>query len=477
MCLELFIRDISDNVFGVLLIQNEKRKFKTFLTPFLLVLSIAMVGAPIALAQFISGIERRNSTNTAPSIAPHPLTENELTFVDRTYNYVEVPIAITGAQYVMVANNDKTLANYELDVTLAKEATLLLFIDNRVGNSGLADHPPDWAGINPNLTTEMAWVTALGFMDMGIDIGIDENDGHVTYWSSVFYKQVSSGTITLYELNPAAGGRNMYGVAAFDDPPVWPLVFTADFEDQSLHDWEPTDASAWRIEDAHGGKVLSLFKDSSYSPPYRSPYNINLVRDVVVDTFTLDLEMLSTNSDYGHRDLCLFFGYQDSAHFYYVHLGKTADAHANSIFLVDNADRVSIAQYRTDGTPWDDQWHSVRLMRDSQTGRIEVYFNDRTTPVMTTYNNRFRWGRIGVGSFDDIGQFDDIQLHGRFWTPGDLLPPYGVDLVDFNHFATHWLETNCDWPNNNCAGVNLTPPDSVNLLDLQLFLTNWLTGY
>jgi len=453
--------------------QDEKRKFKLSLLFYQLVLTITLL-CSIIQAQFISSIERRNSTNTTPSIADQLLTENVQSMVDRTYNYVEVPIAIMGAQYIMVANDDKTLANYELDVILAWDAVLLLFIDNRVGNDGLADPPPDWAGIHPNLSTEMAWVTSLGFTDMGIDIGVDENDGQVTYWSSVFYKQVSPGTITLYELN--AGNRNMYGVAAFAGSAVWPLVFTADFEDQSLDAWEPTDASAWRTEDAHGGKVLSLFKNSSYSPPYRSPYNMNLVRDVVVDTFTLDLEMLSTNSDYDHRDLCLFFGYQDSAHFYYVHLGKTADAHANSIFLVDNADRISIAQYRTDGTPWDDQWHSVRLMRDSQTGRIEVYFDDRTTPVVTTYNNRFRWGRIGVGSFDDIGQFDDIQLQGRLWTPGDFLPPYGVDLLDFNHFAAHWRDTNCDWPNNNCAGANLIAPNSVNLLDLQLFLTNWLKG-
>ena len=196
-----------------------------------------------------------------------------------------------------------------------------------------------------------------------------------------------------------------------------------------------------------------------------------------MDTFTLDLELLTTNSFYNHRDLCLFFGYQDPAHFYYVHLGQTADAHANSVFLVDNAARISIAQYRTDGTPWDDQWHSVRLMRDANTGRIEVYFDDRTTPVMTAWNDRFRWGRFGVGSFDDKGQFDDLQLQGRIWTPGDFLPPYGVDLVDFAHFAAHWPETNCDWPNNNCYGANLITPNTVNLLDLQLFLTNWLSGY
>lgn len=200
----------------------------------------------------------------------------------------------------------------------------------------------------------------------------------------------------------------------------WPLVFQADFEDESLDSWEATDPSAWRIEDGHGGKVLSLFKGSSYSPPYRSPYNINLVRDVVVDNFVLELELLSTNSDYAHRDLCLFFGYQDESHFYYVHLGKTADATANSVFIVDNADRISIADYRTDGIPWDYEWHTVRVFRDVATGDIEVYFDDMIEPVMTAVNSRFLWGRVGVGSFDDIGQFDDVELRGQLWMAGDF---------------------------------------------------------
>jgi hypothetical protein len=218
---------------------------------------------------------------------------------------------------------------------------------------------------------------------------------------------------------------------------AWPLLFQADFEDGSLDLWEATDPSAWRIEDGHGGKVLSLFKNSSYSPPYRSPYNINLVRDVVVGNFVLELEVLSTNSDYNHRDLCLFFGYQDESHFYYAHLGKTADATANSVFIVDNADRISIADYRTDGIPWDYNWHTVRVLRDVEAGSIEVYFDNMSVPVMTAENHRFLWGRVGVGSFDDKGQFDDMELRGEFWTEGDS---GGVDFPYFAVFTDHWLE-------------------------------------
>ena len=445
---------------------------KRSLAAALVLAAIGLMSGESAQAEHISGIERRNSTNAVPVVAEEALNENALAFVDRAYKYVEVPAEIAGAQYVQMANDDKKVANVELDVTLGRNAVVLLFVDNRVGNGGLAEHPDDYAGVTPDLSSEMAWAANMGFADMGVDIGIDESgDGFANYWSSVYWKAVSAGTITLLELNE--GSRNMYGVAAIEEPAVWPLVFQADFEDGNLAAWGATDPSAWRIEGGHGGKVLSLFKNSSYSPPYRSPYNINLVRDVMVGSFSLELELLSTNSDYNHRDMCVFFGYQDPSHFYYVHMGKTADAHANSIFIVDDADRVSIAHYRTDGTPWDNNWHTVRLVRDVETGRIEVYFDGVSTPIMTAINHRFRWGRVGVGSFDDIGQFDDLQLRGRLWIEGDFMGPYGVDFADFAFLASRWLEADCT-ESNRCDGADLGGFDTVDAADLVILSEHWL---
>jgi len=192
-----------------------------------------------------------------------------------------------------------------------------------------------------------------------------------------------------------------------------PLVFSADFEDGRLDAWLPTDAAAWRTEAGPGGKVLALFKQSAYKPEVRSPRNINLIRDVVVGSFVLELKMHSTTKDYGHRDMCLFFGHQDPSHFYYVHIANKSDAHANSIFIVNGEPRVSIAKTRTEGTKWDDKWHSVRLVRNVETGTIEVFFDNNPEPIMTAVDDTFKSGRIGAGSFDDTGQFDNIKIWGR----------------------------------------------------------------
>jgi hypothetical protein len=208
---------------------------------------------------------------------------------------------------------------------------------------------------------------------------------------------------------------------AIDDPKAppaaanLPLVFQDDFERDSLKGWDFTDPAAWRstrLDERHQ-RVLDQFRESKYQPPVRSPLNIALVQGQDLSDFVLDVQVRSTGRDYGHRDLCLFFGHQDPSHFYYVHLGKQADAAANSIFLVNGKPRYSIAEKRTEGTPWTNGWHHVRIVRTVKDGLIQVYFDDMKAPVMTAHDQTFTHGRVGLGSFDDTGMFDEIRIWGR----------------------------------------------------------------
>ena len=178
--------------------------------------------------------------------------------------------------------------------------------------------------------------------------------------------------------------------------------------------WELTDAKQWKIGGVEGRRHLRLFeKRSSYRPRVRSPLSIALLKDRVVGDFVLDVTLRSTIPDYGHRDLCLFFGHQGPSRFYYVHLGKKGDDHANSIFVVNDKPRTTIARERTLGIDWDDAWHRVRVRRSVDDGLIEVYFDDMDNPVMCTNDSTFLHGRVGVGSFDDTGDFDEIRLRGK----------------------------------------------------------------
>ena len=180
-----------------------------------------------------------------------------------------------------------------------------------------------------------------------------------------------------------------------------------------MEGWELTDPQAWLWTEEGDGHVLALIKDSQYTPPVRSPWNIALASQRTPDDYTLQVKMRSTTEEYNHRDLCLIFGWQSPSEFYYVHIASRADPHANSIFLVNNAPRVSIAEKRTEGTSWGDFARQVRVVRKAESGLIQIFFDNFDEPIMEAHDTTFGGGRFGVGSFDDEGTFDDV----RVWTP------------------------------------------------------------
>jgi len=178
--------------------------------------------------------------------------------------------------------------------------------------------------------------------------------------------------------------------------------------------WEFKDPEGWRFAEVAGLRRLSQFrKESSYRPPHRSPLHMALLKDETYASFQLDCWLKSTHPDYGHRDVCLFFGYQGPDKFYYVHLASEMDDHANQIFRVHGADRVKISQTTSAGTAWDDQWHQVRIVRDVESGQIAVYFDDLESPVMTANDKTLGAGQIGVGSFDDTADFRRLEIRRK----------------------------------------------------------------
>ena len=189
-------------------------------------------------------------------------------------------------------------------------------------------------------------------------------------------------------------------------------IFDDDFE-SGIDNWELVD-DGWKHAPSGNSKVLSLSKkDSNLKPVHRSPLHLALLKGHAVSDFDLNLRIQSTHEDYDHRDVCLFFGYQSPTQYYYVHLGKKTDPHCNQIFIVNNADRTKISSTTNEGIDWDRRWHAVRLLRDASTGEIQVFFDDLTKPVMTATDNTFSHGRVGLGSFDDTANFDNLTLAGK----------------------------------------------------------------
>ena len=157
-------------------------------------------------AQAITSVTRGGSSgNAAPAIAPAGLTNGAACFVDRTHAYANVPASLQDIEYVQTANDDKTVADYSLNVTVSTAGTLYLFIDNRVGDNNTATAP--------DLGAVMTWVTADGLTATGEVVDIDESaNGSVDNTFTVYSMDVAAGSHVLGAQDDS-GGRNMYGVA------------------------------------------------------------------------------------------------------------------------------------------------------------------------------------------------------------------------------------------------------------------------
>lgn len=186
------------------------------------------------------------------------------------------------------------------------------------------------------------------------------------------------------------------------EPAEWPVISWTQFGNPSDRaSWKPVDDGWSFVDDGPRGFFRLGKKESNYQPKFRSPTHIALLEGPELESFELSVRLRSTEPDYGHRDACLFFGWQSPERFYYAHLAKAMDDRANQIFIVNQADRIKISTSTTSGTAWDDGWHWVRVRREARTGAMEVFFDDMTRPVMTATDATFGMGKVGVGSFDD----------------------------------------------------------------------------
>ena len=196
-------------------------------------------------------------------------------------------------------------------------------------------------------------------------------------------------------------------------PAGYKLLYSQNFDKPAaIGDFEFTDAKQWKLVATDKGSSLDFSGRSKYRPKVRSPLIIGLISDRVFEDFILEADLLQTGKEYGHRDMCLFFGFTDKSKFYYCHIATKADAHAHNIFIVNDKPRTAIATKTTKGINWGkDKWHKVRLERKASDGTIKVFYDDMTQPIMEAKNDTFKSGYVGFGTFDDSGRVDNVRIY------------------------------------------------------------------
>tara|TARA_B110000037_G_C17054141_1_gene479028 strand:- start:301 stop:1068 length:768 start_codon:yes stop_codon:yes gene_type:complete len=231
---------------------------------------------------------------------------------------------------------------------------------------------------------------------------------------------------------------SLVGSAFADTPSDLPSGYTLQYEqnfdsEDSVEGFMLSDATAWKHSLVGDNGVLVLEKQCDYTPPHRSPHSVALIRDLTFGDFVMEVDVMQTGVlgipvekfvkeranavdtvPYGHRDHCFILGYEDPSHFVYIHVANRADHAAHNVFLVDDAPRVPITDYRSTGCDWGiGEWKKVRIVRNTKKKTVVLYFEDMLTPALIADDIPYDFGFIGFGSFDDIGMVDNIKI----WAP------------------------------------------------------------
>ena len=178
---------------------------------------------------------------------------------------------------------------------------------------------------------------------------------------------------------------------------------------QQRDQWQLEDPAAWEWRGEGDATTLVLKKPSNYKPKVRRPFNLAWFGGAEWESFTLTCEARLDVFNKGNNDVCIAFAGASDSEFYYAHLGETADGVHLHLHVVNQADRNAITTTRAKALPWQpNHWHKIKLVRDTASGAIKVWFDDQV--VLEASDKTFGRGRIGLGSFDDLGAFRKVVI-------------------------------------------------------------------
>lgn len=179
--------------------------------------------------------------------------------------------------------------------------------------------------------------------------------------------------------------------------------------------WTVQNAKDWAVE----GDELRLVVPGQPPPGQpRRPQKYALAQTEPFRTVTLEAEVRRNG-----RSLVLIYAWQDEAHYNYAHISSdpAEKVHVhNGMFHVFGGERVRISLL--DGPPSlpTQEWTPVRLVFDGESGRCYVEVNGRRNPSLEAVDLSLRFGRVGLGSFDETGSFRNVRIRGK------TRPPAGI---------------------------------------------------
>ena len=205
------------------------------------------------------------------------------------------------------------------------------------------------------------------------------------------------------------------------------------FEDGVANGWVPGKSSRWDIVRDEGSKRYFLntteFLEDNGAMGEMSIYDKKRFGD-----FTFECDLKSADAAIGNSfpDLGIVYGYQNDRNYYYVMFN--GEPNETAIYQLENGVRTRLDGY-SGRTLEDGRYHSIKIIRKGT--RVTVYYD--SNKILDDSDATFGAGKIAVGSFNDSGYFDNIEISGVDTGPGPVDPKDLVVSEDFeDNVANDW---------------------------------------
>jgi hypothetical protein len=173
--------------------------------------------------------------------------------------------------------------------------------------------------------------------------------------------------------------------------------------------WTVPSLQDWQVAVDQGKPMLRLLIGREPAPGPRRPSQFALLAMPLTKKVTLEADARPIKSS-----LIVVYAYRDSAHFDYVHFsvdtGMKQPVH-NGVFHVYGGERVRISN--TIGVAAfsaTNRWYRLKLEWDGTSGNVQGFVDGQAIPALHAVDLSLTEGRVGIGSFDETGDFKDVRV-------------------------------------------------------------------